>query len=166
MFAPSFVGEEFHLTHVKHPEGKQIYLETLSLSPKVFDIHGFFVESEADDIVDRALNQKSESHKLKRSSTGANGYSVSSTRTSENAFDTHSKVRGIVERSQPRSLSNPNLQHSQRKTSSNAASTSSESDHTVRTWPTVFRSSATISPLLISPTLIGSILHLPLTMIS
>jgi hypothetical protein len=98
MFAPKFVGEEFHLAHVPHPENKKIYLKTLSLSPKVFDVLGFFVEAEADDIVARALEQTSESHKLKRSSTGASGYSVSSTRTSENAFDTHSKSANDLKR--------------------------------------------------------------------
>ena len=90
-FAPSYIGEEFHLPHVPHPEGKKIYLKTLSVEPKVFEIEGFFVEAEADDIVRRAKTEKSESHKLKRSSTGADGYNVNPTRTSENAFDTHSK---------------------------------------------------------------------------
>ena len=57
----------------------------------MFEIEGFFVESEADDIVHRAKMETSESHRLKRSSTGADGYNINPTRTSENAFDTHSK---------------------------------------------------------------------------
>jgi len=90
-FAPGYVGEIFNLSHVPHPENKKISLETMSVSPKVFDVKGFFVEAEADDIVKRAQNQQSESHKLKRSSTGVDGYKPNPIRTSENAFDTHGK---------------------------------------------------------------------------
>ena len=48
---------------------------------------------EATLIVQRALNEKSPSHKIKRSTTGSSSTtSIIQKRTSENAFDTHSKV--------------------------------------------------------------------------
>jgi len=97
MFAPKFVGERFDLQHVTRPVGGGIdeggiYLTTLSLSPKVFELHNFFSEAESETLVKQALEQKSETHKLQRSSTGADGRSENPTRTSENAFDTHSPV--------------------------------------------------------------------------
>ena len=93
MFAPSFVGEIFTLSHVHHPDNpKPVTLEVLSVSPKVLDVINFFEEEESKSIVKKALNEKSESHRIKRSSTGASGYNVNSQRTSENGFDTHGEV--------------------------------------------------------------------------
>ena len=94
MFAPFTVGETFDLSHVTNsPDSKlPISLTTLSVSPKVFEVNNFFSLAESDKIIENALTQKSESHKLKRSSTGADGYNTNPTRTSENAFDTHSVV--------------------------------------------------------------------------
>lgn len=73
-----------------------ISLEVLSVAPKVFDIHNFFTPVEAKEVVDKVLNEKSESHKMKRSSTGASGYNLNSKRTSENGFDTHGKVSTLL----------------------------------------------------------------------
>lgn len=98
MFAPKFVGEVFDLKHVIAPSGKPVSLEVLSLSPKVFDVKNFYADYEADAIVNKALTETSESHKMKRSSTGASGYNLNSRRTSENAFDTHSKMAMIVKK--------------------------------------------------------------------
>ena len=42
----------------------------MSVSPRVFDIHNFFVPQEADDLIDRAINNKNQAMMLKRSSTG------------------------------------------------------------------------------------------------
>ena len=98
MFATSHVGEMFELPHVTNSQGGKIVLETLSLSPRVFDIHEFFTGDESDAIVNKALSETAETHKLKRSTTGASGRNVIATRTSENAFDTHSKDAQLVKR--------------------------------------------------------------------
>mmetsp|Transcript_24376 Transcript_24376/g.30649 ORF Transcript_24376/g.30649 Transcript_24376/m.30649 type:complete len:642 (+) Transcript_24376:200-2125(+) len=90
VFAPSFVGETFVLHHVDHPSNPNpITLRVLSVSPRVFDLMNFFEEEESRAIVDKALRETSETHRIKRSSTGASGYNVNSQRTSENGFDTH-----------------------------------------------------------------------------
>jgi hypothetical protein len=98
MFAPKFVGEIFDLPHVHTPDGNPVALEVLSISPKVFDVKHFFADYEADAIVNKALTETSETHKMKRSSTGASGYNLNSRRTSENAFDTHSKMAMVVKK--------------------------------------------------------------------
>jgi hypothetical protein len=92
MFAPSYVGEIFHLPHVEGSDEKRIYLEVLSLNPRVFDVFNFFSRDESQELVDRAEAEKSESHRIKRSSTGASGYNINSRRTSESGFDTHGKM--------------------------------------------------------------------------
>mmetsp|Transcript_37871 Transcript_37871/g.55790 ORF Transcript_37871/g.55790 Transcript_37871/m.55790 type:complete len:631 (+) Transcript_37871:71-1963(+) len=91
MFAPSYVGETFNIPHVKTPSGEPISLKVISISPKVFDVINFFSKDESDAIVEKAVSETSETHKMKRSSTGASGYNINNRRTSENAFDTHSK---------------------------------------------------------------------------
>ncbi len=88
LFAPSFIGEEFHIDHVESGRPFPISLKVMSLSPRVFDIINFFDRDESKAIVDKALAEKSESHRIKRSSTGSSGYNVNSQRTSENGFDT------------------------------------------------------------------------------
>jgi hypothetical protein len=89
VFAPKYVGEIFELPHVEVPLGLPVWLEVISLSPRVFDIFNFFDREESAAIVDKALKETSETHRMKRSSTGASGYTVNSQRTSENGFDTH-----------------------------------------------------------------------------
>jgi len=98
MFAPSYVGEVFELPHVKVASGRPVSLEVLSLSPRVFDVKNFYSRDESAEIVKKALAETSESHKIKRSSTGASGYNINSRRTSENGFDTHGRVAMIVKR--------------------------------------------------------------------
>ena len=98
MFAPSYIGEIFNLPHVPTTSGKHIYLETLSISPRVFDVHHFFSKEESVSIVEKALSETSESHRIKRSSTGASGYNLNSQRTSENGFDTHGKTAQTVKK--------------------------------------------------------------------
>jgi hypothetical protein len=96
MFAPKYVGEVFELPHVKGPAGLPVSLEVMSLRPRVFDIYNFFDRAESAAIVDKALKETSETHRMKRSSTGASGYNLNSKRTSENGFDTHGKEAMIV----------------------------------------------------------------------
>lgn len=98
MFAPKHVGEIFELPHVKGLPDLPVYLEVLSLSPRVFDIYNFFSREESSTIVAKALAETSETHRMKRSSTGASGYNVNSQRTSENGFDTHGKEAQAVKR--------------------------------------------------------------------
>jgi hypothetical protein len=90
MFAPAHIGEIIHLPHVTGGDPKKpVYLEVLSVSPRVFDLVNFFSKDESATIVERALEETSESHRIKRSSTGAVGYTVNSGRTSESGFDTN-----------------------------------------------------------------------------
>lgn len=98
MFAPSYVGEEFTLTHISHPNPEPVTLKVLSVSPRVFDVVNFFEEDESKAIVDKALRETSESHRIKRSSTGATGYNVNNQRTSENGFDTHGTTAVAVKK--------------------------------------------------------------------
>lgn len=98
MFAPSFVGEIFHLPHVEGADDRPIYLEVLSLNPRVFDVFNFFSREESKELVDKAKAETSESHRIKRSSTGATGYNLNSKRTSESGFDTHGETATKVKR--------------------------------------------------------------------
>ncbi|KAI2514015.1 prolyl 4-hydroxylase alpha-subunit [Fragilaria crotonensis] len=92
MFAPKFIGEIFELPHVTGDKGAPISLKVLSTEPRVFDIFNFFSRDESTDLVNRALKETTESHRIKRSTTGAQGHAVNSRRTSESGFDTHGKV--------------------------------------------------------------------------
>lgn len=92
MFAPSYVGEIFHLPHVEGAENKLIYLEVMSVNPRVFDVFNFFSRAESEDLVQRAIAETKDSHRIKRSTTGASGHSVNSRRTSESGFDTHGQT--------------------------------------------------------------------------
>jgi len=94
-----FIWPSFELGHravastVKLPWGYDpIVLETLSTSPRVFRIYNFFTEDESNKLIENALQLTEEEYRLKRSSTGTNGYSIDDKRTSENAFDTTSPV--------------------------------------------------------------------------
>jgi prolyl 4-hydroxylase len=64
-------------------------LESFSESPRVFHVHHFFSETEADALVDRILKIDSETDKLQQSHVGhqSGAKKVSPHRTSENAFD-------------------------------------------------------------------------------
>ncbi len=91
---PSFeLGHRAIATSVKDPPNQNpIVLETLSTSPRAFRIYNFFTEEDSNYLIANALSLTEEDYRLKRSSTGTNGYSVDDKRTSENAFDTTSDV--------------------------------------------------------------------------
>lgn len=99
MFAPAYVGEVFDLPHIvgANPD-EPVYMEVLSLSPRVFDIFNYFTRDESAGLVEKAKNEKTESHRIKRSSTGASGYNINTRRTSESGFDTHGKIAQSVKR--------------------------------------------------------------------
>ena len=98
IFAPKYIGEVFELPHVTFKDDLPVSLKVLSLTPKVFDIYNFFNRDESARIVDKALKETSDTHRMKRSSTGATGYNVNSQRTSENGFDTHGKEAQAVKK--------------------------------------------------------------------
>jgi hypothetical protein len=94
-----FVWPSFELGHlaiannVDLPPGyKPIMIETLSRAPRVFKIYNFFTEAESNFLVERAQSMQDDAFRLKRSSTGTNGYTIDDMRTSENAFDVSSDV--------------------------------------------------------------------------
>jgi len=98
IFAPKYIGEIFELPHVTFKEDLPVSLQVISLSPRVFDIYNFFSRDESSRIVDKAIKETSETHRMKRSSTGASGYNINSQRTSENGFDTHGTEAQAVKR--------------------------------------------------------------------
>ncbi|GKY95250.1 hypothetical protein MPSEU_000487500 [Mayamaea pseudoterrestris] len=100
MLAPSYIGETFRLGHVTDldEDGKAIVIETISVYPRVFEIHDFFSPTEADALIGKAENEQSATHKLHRSTTGATQGQVFSKRTSENAWDTHGKLALKIKR--------------------------------------------------------------------
>ena len=99
MFAPAYVGEEFDLPHIQGADpSKRVYMKVLSLSPRVFDIFNYFTRDESAGLVEKAIAEKSDSHKIKRSSTGASGYNINMRRTSESGFDTHGKTAQAVKK--------------------------------------------------------------------
>ena len=86
---------QHHFTSLfPHEEGRTITLETLSIAPRVFKVHNFFSDEEADFLIDYAMKITEEETRLKRSSTGAAGYNVNPVRTSDNAFDSQSHGNG------------------------------------------------------------------------
>ena len=90
-----------HTVQVKHirieSETERVVLPpievtTVSTSPRAFVVSNFFTAAEATTLIADALSQTDDNYRLKRSSTGATGYTVDRKRTSENAFVTSSEV--------------------------------------------------------------------------
>ena len=99
MFAPSHVNEVIELPHVTGANASEfVYMQVLSLSPRVFELFNFFSKEESSDLVLRALDEQRDSHRIKRSSTGAQGSSVSSRRTSESGYDTTGQTAVAIKR--------------------------------------------------------------------
>ncbi|RHX96867.1 hypothetical protein DYB25_003995 [Aphanomyces astaci] len=82
-------GHRVHLTAKLSPTTKPIVLESFSDSPRVFHVHNFFTDAEADALVDRILTIDDDLDKLQQSHVGhvSGAKKVSRHRTSENAFD-------------------------------------------------------------------------------
>lgn len=101
LFAASRVGQIIDLPHVKGGDpSKPVYLEVLSVRPAVFDLHNFFTKDESAELVERALKETKESHRIKRSTTGdlASTENVNQRRTSESGFDTNGKTSMTIKR--------------------------------------------------------------------
>jgi hypothetical protein len=69
MLAPSYVGEKFIVDYV--PDWHVIEVEVISVEPRLFELKGFFTHEEADNLVELALSETADSHRLKRSTTGS-----------------------------------------------------------------------------------------------
>ena len=91
VFATEEVGFKRYLPHL------QITLTTLAEEPRLFALDNFLTEDDASQLIEDALAIQDDEHKLTRSSVGAKGYTVSSTRTSENAWvkDTKTAMRDL-----------------------------------------------------------------------
>jgi hypothetical protein len=99
MFAADHVNEITQLPHVTGADPHQlVYLQTLSIAPRVFEIFNFFSKDESSALVRTALAETRESHRIKRSSTGAQGYSINAHRTSESGYDTSSGTAVAIKR--------------------------------------------------------------------
>ena len=99
MHVASHVGQIIELQHVRGADpNKLVYLEVLSLSPAVFDLHNFFTKAESQELVDRALAETRESHRIKRSTTGSVQHHVNNRRTSESGFDTDGKTAVAIKK--------------------------------------------------------------------
>ena len=89
MHVAAYVGQEIALDHVPGADPNQrVYLKVLSVSPAVFDLYNFFTKDESAELVQRALTETKESHRIKRSTTGTGEHLVNNHRTSESGFDT------------------------------------------------------------------------------
>lgn len=89
MHVAAYVGQEIALDHVPGADPHQrVYLKVLSVSPAVFDLYNFFTKDESAELVQRALTETKESHRIKRSTTGTGEHLVNNHRTSESGFDT------------------------------------------------------------------------------
>ncbi|ETV93663.1 hypothetical protein H310_12430 [Aphanomyces invadans] len=84
-------GHRVALQSSQSPTGKPIILESFNDSPRVFLIHDFFTDKEADRLIERISEIDDDANKLKRSTVGHDDKGTqSSVRTSENAFDSTS----------------------------------------------------------------------------
>jgi hypothetical protein len=81
------------------------------MDPRVFKVYNFFSEEESDHLVKKAIAETSETHKIKRSTTGAGENTVFSKITSESGFDTHGEIAQKVKRCCMMSCSRPMLQY-------------------------------------------------------
>jgi hypothetical protein len=99
LHAAAYVGQIIPLPHVRGGDPEQlVYLQVLSTSPAVFDLHNFFTKQEAEQLLAWAMAETRESHRIKRSSTGASGYNLNERRTSESGFDTSSPTSMAIKR--------------------------------------------------------------------
>ncbi|CAK4085623.1 unnamed protein product [Aphanomyces euteiches] len=81
-------GHRVSLESHQSPTGNPIILESFSESPRVFKIHDFFTNEEADILINRISEITDDTNKLRRSTVGHDDKGKeSSVRTSENAFD-------------------------------------------------------------------------------
>jgi len=94
MFAPTHVGQIIALPHIQGGDpGQPVYLQVLSIRPRIFDIVNFFDRRDSDDIVEGVLQETREAYRMKRSSVGSTAHKHNDMkRTSESGFDINSPV--------------------------------------------------------------------------
>ena len=88
MLTPKYVGEVFELSHAKDEHGQPLLLEVLSTSPKVFTVYNFITPDEADALVEKALNERAPSYRLRN----ANVHTEVRNRTCDAGWDTQGKL--------------------------------------------------------------------------
>lgn len=99
MHSAAYVGQIIDLPHVRGADPtKPVFLQVLSVSPAVFDLYNFFTRDESKELVERALSETKETHRIKRSTTGNVGHAVNNRRTSESGYDTDGKTSMAVKR--------------------------------------------------------------------
>ncbi|OQR87356.1 hypothetical protein ACHHYP_09099 [Achlya hypogyna] len=91
-------GHRVFIEPTQSPTGRPLILESWTESPRVFHVHNFFAEAEADVLIHQVLEKDeqdvAEHEKLRPSTVGSNteGVRKSAHRTSENAFDSTSEA--------------------------------------------------------------------------
>lgn len=99
MFAPSYAGEIIDLSHVQGGDPQQsVYLQVLSVQPKVFDIVNFMHPiNEGQELLETVLQETRDDLKLRRSVTGDADH-INMERTSDTGWDTDSRVSQTLKR--------------------------------------------------------------------
>jgi hypothetical protein len=88
--------------HNRAPDAPGVTVQTLAISPRIFRVRNFLSAAEADGLVSEALSISDGMYSLQRSGTGhmprskTKKKTVASTRTSENAFVSHSTLAKTV----------------------------------------------------------------------
>ena len=99
MHVAAYIGQEIPLDHVPGADpNERVYLKVLSVSPAVFDLYNFFTKDESNELVQRALSETKESHRIKRSTTGTGEHHVNTRRTSESGFDTDGATSILIKK--------------------------------------------------------------------
>jgi hypothetical protein len=97
MFAPSFVGDEFYFSHVRSASVEEpVYLKTISLRPRIFLLYNFFSQAEADALMESAVKETRDKHRLQLDSAAATLYNLNFKRSSERGFDAGSTTAGAI----------------------------------------------------------------------
>jgi prolyl 4-hydroxylase len=102
---PTFeVGHRVNISGIH--ETREIYVETMETTPRVFQIHGFMSEEECDGLINNAQSIKDPKNRMKRSGVGAqqdgvrddgeSGGKMENIRTSQNAWDTTSPLADML----------------------------------------------------------------------
>mmetsp|Transcript_1215 Transcript_1215/g.1560 ORF Transcript_1215/g.1560 Transcript_1215/m.1560 type:complete len:502 (+) Transcript_1215:119-1624(+) len=85
------IGHKEVISHIIPPTGSPIVMETLSHEPRLFKLHGFFSDQEADSIVAHVQDGSGNPYTLVRSTVNIQGV-VDQKRTSDSGFDISSKA--------------------------------------------------------------------------
>ena len=94
MFAAAHVGQIIPLPHIQGGDPDQpVYLQVLSIKPRIFDVVNFFNRRDSDELIEGVLQETREAYRMKRSSVGSTARKQNDMkRTSESGFDTSSPI--------------------------------------------------------------------------